>query len=177
MNNSENKNKEEKKKISKLRIIMIFIFFVLVYFLGNKIDLSIIAKSHFNIITINTVIIGFLFTSLSILLGFLNKDLIDYLEDIEYMEKVFSKISFGMFLACINIALCMFNLIFLSSTPQFPCWKNYLYSLEVMLVIVVFANFILALFNVNIVVREIRKARKKERRDKKINERIANNEQ
>ncbi|MBE6051918.1 MAG: hypothetical protein E7214_15055 [Clostridium sp.] len=137
--------------------------------LGNTLEFKAICESQFNVITINTVIIGFLFTSLSFLLGFLKEDLIDYLEDMNCMENVYKKIESGIGLACFTIGLCFFNLLFINETPNIGDCKNYLLAAEVSLVILLFINFIIALINVKIVINEIRKKRKQKRNEEKAN--------
>lgn len=171
MDESEKKNNQG--KILGSKIISILMIALCTFVAGKNLDLSFVSKSHFNIITINTVIIGFLFTSLSILLGLLNKKVINYLEDSEYMEKVFGHIKYGMMLACITISVCLINLIFLGNVNKLSDYKNYCFALELVLVIFVFIRFVLALFNMNIVVEEVRKDIKKSREEEKANSKIS----
>lgn len=141
-------------------------------FLGNRVNLEVIYRSQFNVITINTVIIGFLFTSLSLLLGFFKEDLLDYLEDMDCMSKIYEKISYGIGMACITISVCFFNLLFITESPQISSIKNCFLAVEVTLVIIVFINFLLALINVRIVINSIRLGKKKKREEEIANRKI-----
>lgn len=156
-----------------MNVVMSVVFFIAgVIFLGSKVNLEVIYRSQFNVITINTVIIGFLFTSLSLLLGFFKEDLLEYLEDMECMEKIYKKISYGIGLACATIAICFFNLLFIYSEPSIASFNNYLLATEVTSVIFVFVNFLLALINVKVVINSIRKERKRKRNEERANKKI-----
>lgn len=122
-------------------VLSAILFIAGTVFLGSKVNLEIIYRSQFNVITINTVIIGFLFTSLSLLLGFFKEDLLEYLEDMDCMEKIYKKISHGIGLACVTIAICFFNLLYIYNKPEIASVNNYFLAIEVTLVIFVFCEF------------------------------------
>ncbi|GEQ15568.1 MULTISPECIES: hypothetical protein [Clostridium] len=153
-------------------VLSAILFIAGTVFLGSKVNLEIIYRSQFNVITINTVIIGFLFTSLSLLLGFFKEDLLEYLEDMDCMEKIYKKISHGIGLACVTIAICFFNLLYIYNKPEIASVNNYFLAIEVTLVIFVFVNFLLALINVEIVIKSIRKERKRKRDEERANKKI-----
>lgn len=156
-----------------MNVVVAVVFFGIgTIFLGNTVDLRVIYQSQFNLITINTVIIGFLFTSLSLLLGFFKEDLIDYLEDMNYMEKVYKIISYGIGLACVTITLCFFNLLYITTEPEIASFNNYLLAAEVTSVSMVFINFLRALVNVKIIINSIRKTKKKKRDEEKANKKF-----
>lgn len=167
----ENYKQDKKNRISSSLLVLTIL--AISFLGGKKLNLSFVANSHFNIITINTVIIGFLFTSLSILLGQLDKKIVSYLEEFQYMEKVFGYIKQGMLLACITISVCFFNWIFIKNIDILSIYKNYFFALEIVLVIVVFTRFILALFNVNIIVDAVRKEIKRTKCEDEENKKIS----
>ena len=71
------------RKVCKLIITIIITFIA-----TQKLSLYFVKTSHFNIITINTVFIEFLFTSLYILLGFLNERIIQFFQEAGVMKNV-----------------------------------------------------------------------------------------
>jgi len=56
-----------------MKIIKMVFIVIMTLIISQFIDVSVVKNNHFNMITVNAVFIGFLFTSLSILLGFLNE--------------------------------------------------------------------------------------------------------
>jgi hypothetical protein len=85
---------------NKYNLIISIIFFLICYFLyhqgvltGERRD----SGFHQNLLTVNTIFLGFLFTALGIMVGFADKSLIKSLDVAGYMDNYYNSIYFGMF--------------------------------------------------------------------------------
>lgn len=95
------------KNWSKLiRLAYLFIFILLVYIsYKGGLDFDIIAENQFNIITVNTVFAGFLFTSLGIVAGFSDNVSIRKFERIDTMDNIYNNILKGIIFSIISIVI------------------------------------------------------------------------
>lgn len=80
--------------------IFIFLIFLLAVYLSLKFNLidtkDIDSDNHINILTVNSIFAGFLFTSLGILAGFMDKEKISNLDKNGYMDKYYNSIYLGL---------------------------------------------------------------------------------
>ncbi len=104
------------KKSIKWLYLLILIILAFAYYKG-ALDLKLITENQFNIITVNTVFSGFLFTSLGIIAGFSNNTSIRKFERISTMDKIYKCILKGLIFSVLSsivaliIALFDFNFI------------------------------------------------------------------
>lgn len=96
------------KKRSKLIKLVVYLFvfislFIMLY--KDGIDFETISENQFNIITINTVFAGFLFTSLGIVAGFSDNQSIRKFERIDIMDNIYSNILKGIVFSIISIVI------------------------------------------------------------------------
>ncbi|MEC1723937.1 hypothetical protein P9E34_04145 [Schinkia azotoformans] len=85
---------------NKYNIIISVIFFLICWFLYYKGYINTEEKNvefHQNLLTVNTIFLGFLFTALGIMVGFADKKLIKALDVAGYMDNYYNSIYFGMF--------------------------------------------------------------------------------
>ena len=116
------KNKQE--TVKKKRFLFMLVLFSCVYYfliVKGKINLSILTN------TTDSVFVGFLFSSLSLILGLSGTSSIIRLEKAGFMENIYRNISMGIFLSFISI-ICSLSMIFL---------KNYIIKIPLMFYIVV----------------------------------------
>lgn len=71
--------------IDRAYILVLFFYF---YGLYRGVDFNIIAENQFNIMTMNTVFVGFLFISLGIIAGFSDNASIRKFERIKAMDNI-----------------------------------------------------------------------------------------
>ena len=80
--------------------IFIFVIFLMIVYLSLKFNLintkEIDGSNHINILTVNSIFAGFLFTSLGILAGFMDKEKISNLDKNGYMDKYYNSIYLGL---------------------------------------------------------------------------------
>ncbi|MES1045305.1 hypothetical protein HYI36_18495 [Bacillus sp. Gen3] len=85
---------------NKYNIIISIIFIIICYFLYSKGYLNGNEKVdgfHQNLLTVNTIFLGFLFTALGMMVGFTDKGLIKSLDNAGYMDNYYNSIYFGLF--------------------------------------------------------------------------------
>ena len=91
MTNLENNNRLTIKRLVQLNFfsVLIFIISIIIFFYILKNNITINDNDRINIITINSLLIGFLFTGLSIIISGLEKDRIKRLNNNYYLEGFF----------------------------------------------------------------------------------------
>lgn len=138
------------RKVCKLIITIIITFFA-----TQKLSLYFVKTSHFNIITINTVFIGFLFTSLYILLGLLNERIIQFFQEAGAMKNVYKNIESGIGSSFISIIFSLINLIVVDTIKDSDIIVNFMYGLELLFLIITIYYFIKNLKNLKVIINSI----------------------
>ena len=105
MTNLENNNRLTIKRLVQLNFfnVLIFIISAIIFFYILKNNITINDNDRINIITINSLLIGFLFTGLSIIISGLEKDRIKRLNNNYYLEGFF----YGIYVV-IFFEVCVF---------------------------------------------------------------------
>ncbi|UFH63849.1 hypothetical protein KQH81_10825 [Clostridium cadaveris] len=155
------------KKIK--RIFLILIISGIVSLICN---VDFVKDNHFNLITINAVLIGFLFTSLSIMLGFLKEEIIQLFEKAGALKKVYESIEYGIEYGVYSIIVSLFNMLMIEKYLHQGYLLNYLYSIEIVLLLVSIYRFLITLSNIKIVVESIRFDNLNKKEKKKVDEEI-----
>lgn len=95
--------------------IMIFLVFILIVYLSlkyNWIDTKgFNSNNHINILTVNSIFAGFLFTSLGIIAGFMDKEKISNLDKNGYMDKYYNSIYLGLIFHITSAVLAAFAFV------------------------------------------------------------------
>ncbi len=107
MTNLENNNRLTIKRLVQLNFfnVLIFIISTIIFFYILKNNITINDNDRINIITINSLLIGFLFTGLSIIISGLEKDRIKRLNNNYYLEGFFYGIYVGVLFLCISMII------------------------------------------------------------------------
>ena len=152
------------KKVFNFKIfssILITIFIILL--ISNKIDLNILTgenrvTNNFNIITISSIFSGFLFTSLSLLLGFSSNKFLINLEHSGYMKDIYHYIIVGLITSFITIILAI-GMIFLKDIEKNIkiIFDFIIPSAELFTLGITILFFCKAIYDVTFVIRQIRK--------------------
>lgn len=148
------------------------VIFILAVSVGMSfiINVNFIKTSHFNLITVNSVFIGFLFTSLSMIIGFLDQKIIQIYNMTDNLEKVYSNIEKGIEFSLSSIVIAILNLIIFEKYIKSYRIISSLYSLEVLLVIIAIYYLFNVMKSLKILVESIRIGKKKEFDRNKANE-------
>lgn len=106
------------KFLNYIPLILIVILLIIINDMG-LLNLSPLIKNInnnlFNIITVNSVFAGFLFTSITFFVGVSNTKTIETFERINYMQKIYDNLINGFISSMISILLCVFSIFI---TPQ-----------------------------------------------------------
>lgn len=93
---------------NKWNILLLILYFTVLYYLYTKSYFNIeqIDKSyHINLLTINSIFAGFLFTSLGIMAGFADKKIIAKLDKAGYMDNYYNSIYLGLIFLVISTVI------------------------------------------------------------------------
>lgn len=99
------------KKLIKLRYFILFIVLSIIAYIKG-LDLELISENQFNIITVNTVFAGFLFTSLGMIAGFNNNSGIIKFERTKTMDNIYNNILKGIIFSVISIIIGLIIVLF-----------------------------------------------------------------
>lgn len=124
-----------------------------------------VSENHFNLITVNSVLIGFMFTSLSILLGFLEYKIVQLFEEAGALKKVYRNIETGICFSIGSIGISILNLLVVENYIKVIYILRIAYSLEILFMIITLYLLIKTLMNIKVVIESIRF--EKEKNDKK----------
>ena len=138
------------RKVCKLIITIIITFFV-----TQNLSLDFVKTSHFNIITVNTVFTVFLFTSLYILLGFLNERIIQFFQEAGAMKNVYKNIERGIGSSLISIIFSLINLIVVDTIKGSDIIVNFMYGLELLFLIITVYYSLKNLINLKVIINSI----------------------
>ena len=162
-------------KISRRGMIKV-IFIMCISMFGNVLFVQ---DNHFNLITVNSVIIGFLFTTLSILLGFLNEKIIMLFEKAGSLKEVYENIEYGIIYSLLSSIISFINLIFIEEYVKNQNILNIMYSIELALMIFSLMKLLYTIKDLKVLIDSIRIDKKKDeerkKADEKVNEIIRNN--
>lgn len=112
-----------KRNLSNILIFLIFIVIVylsLIYGWINTKGFN--SQNHINILTVNSIFAGFLFTSLGIIAGFMDKTRIANLDKNGYMDKYYNSIYTGLMFHIISAVMSAYAFV----QPSVNDYKLYL---------------------------------------------------
>lgn len=112
---------------------------------------------HFNLLTISTVFSGFLFTSLGLLIGFIDRANMPELETAGYTSKYFNGVLIGIVMFLISIFVSISFIVFVEIPKEVK-----VFNFEVFLLIGGVLFFIKAVHDVFKILRKVRKRIKDE---------------
>lgn len=157
-----------------MKFVKAIILFVITVALSQVAEISFIKQNHFNLITVNSVFIGFLFTSLSILLGFLNEKIVQFFEKAGALKNVYRSIENGILFSLFSIIISFINLMFSEKFLNQKMVLNSLYGFEVTFIILALYFLFRTLYYLKIIINSIQIDKKKKTEIEKANEELKN---
>jgi hypothetical protein len=148
-------------------IIEVAIIIIIYMFVSNFMDSSFVKNNHFNIVTVNSVFAGFLFTALSILITVTNEDIINYLEEGSFMSSIYDNIIRGLKYSLTSIVLSLFNNFILENPIKNNMMEKlkiktiYFYNFELLFLILAIICFIMSVLDIKFVIVSIRTDKKR----------------
>lgn len=149
------------------KVVLILIVSIVISLISN---VNFVRSNHFNLITVNSVLIGFLFTSFSILLTLLSEEIIQIFEGAGALKKVYLNLTNGIKYSLMSISISLLNMTILE---EYISKKNIIdiaYSLELLLLMVTIYYLFCVIKDIKDMVDSIREARIKIRKEKKAND-------
>lgn len=156
-----------KNYISFLIIFGVIIGIDLFGFLDVTPLVSDVSSNLFNIITVGSVFAGFLFTSITFLVGVSETKTVETLERINYMENVYNNLLNGFVSSIISIILCAVGIFivpqlnrmeFIKGIPIFITMFNKLIPILIISFLGhTIINFIFALNHIKLIIKSIRR--------------------
>lgn len=155
-----------------MKVIKFIVLVVITAIVSRFFELSFVKEAHFDLITVNSVLIGFLFTSLSILLGFLNETIVKFFEEAGALKDVYKSIEKGIEYSLFSIIMSFVNLMIVEKYIQLNIILKYFYGLEINFIIVALYFLFKTLYYVKIIVNSINVSKKKESDEEKANKKL-----
>lgn len=167
---------KKRKKLTNWISLFIFVLLIVITYIGG-IDLNIIAENQFNIITVNTVFAGFLFTTLGIIAGFSNNPSIRKFERIDTMDNIYNSILKGIIFSISSIVIGLIIALFnfqhiLNNIFIYSMLKSIGYIFELFFLIMTIIYFSLSVKNTFFAISVVRLEIKNKLPDKENTQRI-----
>jgi hypothetical protein len=113
---------KKNKRCLILLVVTLVVYFPLVKY--KIMDLSFVNANNFNIITVDAIFAGFLFTSLALIVGLAGDKILVRLERADFMDDIYSHISVGLLFSLISIIITVFNAFIAASLIKNMHVKN-----------------------------------------------------
>ncbi|NMF04362.1 hypothetical protein ACUH7Y_24855 [Clostridium beijerinckii] len=156
-----------KNYVSLILILLSLIIVDIFGFLDSTPLINDVNSNLFNIITVNSVFAGFLFTSITFFVGVSNTKTIETLERINYMEKVYNNLIIGFSSSVISITLSIIGIFIIPQLLKIEAIKNnivliYLFNKLIPILILSFlghtiVNFMFAINHLKLIIKSIRR--------------------
>lgn len=132
-----------------LIVFSVFVYFALTY---RWLSIEVVDRSHHvEILTINTIFIGFLYTTLGVMVGFLGNTKISNMDRSGYLDEYYYTIYFGLFFF-IGSAFCGILAVFFKAFTT----NTSIYTIEQIFLFGGLLFFIKALYNLIKVIKKVR---------------------
>lgn len=133
----------------------IFVCTIIVYMLLN---VEFLLNNEFNLITINTVLVGFLFTIYTILMSFTGEEVIDIYEQKNEMSKIYNNITLGIIYGVLSVLITIIGLgIFkVKEDITISNYHKLWLSLDLSFFILVMKSTLFSIIDINSIVGAIR---------------------
>lgn len=144
-----------KKSVVIANLIVVVAFVIAMY--NKAIDISLILEApdvstiHFNILTINSIIAGFMFTGLSIILSFSDKEFVKRMERSDFMSVIYLFIILGLFLSFTSVTCSLLMIL------NFNFFVKWIVYIEVLTLVLSFFCLLISVLNILYIIKQIRK--------------------
>lgn len=156
-------NKRERKNMNIFLFILIAVtIFYYILVARNEINLTSLADStdqsiHFNLITVNSIFAGFLFSSLSLIVGIHNIKVIAFLDKAGYINNIYTNIIIGIIFSFISISAALIKLFVGGSFRSIELISNLIIpSIELLALLLVMITFIKAVIDITFIIKRVR---------------------
>lgn len=154
------------KNIIELIILSMFIY--------KFLDVSFILENEFNLITVNTVLVGFLFTIYTILIPLLDEESMEVYEKTKEIEKVFRNITFGIVYGILSVLFTIAGLAIFGKVTENTINEYYkiLLTIDLSFFILIMKSTLLAIIDISSIVGYVRRNKNRTTSQEKANKEI-----
>lgn len=162
------------KLFKNKKAVLFLLLTVLFYLMLSKHIISLDAFTgnesnsvHFNLITVNSVFAGFLFSSLTLLVGLSSTKTVIVLERSNYMESIYKNIISGLITSLVSIIaslICIFIVPSIKNNPvivdSYIIKNTLIYlgpSIVLLFIIFTITSFFIAIKDVSLIIKSIRR--------------------
>ncbi|MVO71751.1 hypothetical protein GOD95_09895 [Paeniclostridium sordellii] len=156
-------NKRERKNMYIFSFILIaFSIFYYVLLFRHKINLSSLVNSkdgsiHFNLITVNSIFAGFLFSSLSLIVGINNIKIINFLDKAGYIKNIYVNIILGIIFSFISITAALTSMFANDIFQEIKIISSFVIpSIELLALLLAMITFVKAVIDISFIIKRIR---------------------
>ncbi|REJ18657.1 MAG: hypothetical protein C6W57_03350 [Caldibacillus debilis] len=112
MNRKVKKNYLRRNKYNIIITAVYILLSITLYRIGILNVNTVSTNFHQDLLTVNSIFIGFLFTGLGLMVGFSDKRVIQDLDEAGYMDNYYNSIYFGLFFHMISTILSTLGVVF-----------------------------------------------------------------
>ncbi|MEG0857919.1 MAG: hypothetical protein RSG52_15750 [Terrisporobacter sp.] len=138
--------------MKKLPAVIIFTAIIASCF---KLDFSFVGDNHFNFITVASVLAGLLFTSLSMMMGFLNNEIMRIFERADLLKDVYSRMILSINLDIFFIIFSLINIVLFEQVISDKVIMNLVYAIELAIIVYSLYVTLLVVNDIKVIVNSI----------------------
>lgn len=148
--------------------IVLVLLTIVIY---KTLDVSFMCNNNFNMITVNTVLVGFLFTILTIIMSFTDEDVISTYEKTNELEKVYNNITTGIVLGVLSIAIAIITLCIWGEPlkQELTDTNKMMYSVIISMFVLIMKSILFAIIDINNIITDIRRRKFTKSKQEKAN--------
>lgn len=160
----------------KFWVVALILFVIIIKWFDNYFNVSFLLGNEFNLITINTVLVGFLFTIYTILIPLLDEDALESYSITGEIDSVFNNITIGIQSGILSVIFTIIGLSIFKVGKDMALSKIHEIWLiiEISFFLLVIIATLLSIINITIIVEDVRKNKFKKINTKKHNDEMEN---
>lgn len=157
-------------------IVTLIVSVSIIRFFDNYINVSFLVGNEFDLITINTVLVGFLFTIYTILIPLLDEDALESYAITGEIDSVFKNITIGIQSGILSVMFTVVGLAIFKVEKDIPLTKLHeiWLTIEISFFLLVIIATLLSIINITSIVEDVRKNKFKKIITKKRNDEMEN---
>lgn len=144
-------------------IVGIVLTVILISKCDSYINIEFLVGNEFNLITINTVLVGFLFTIYTILIPLLDEEALKSYTKTGEINSVFKNINRGIVSGTLSVIFTIIGLSVFKVDKDLPILKIHKIwlGIEIMFFLVVMFSTLLSIINISTIVEDVRRSKEK----------------
>ena len=140
-------------------VVGLILFITTINCFDNYFNVSFLLGNEFNLITINTVLVGFLFTIYTILIPLLDEEALKSYSITGEVDSLFNNITIGIQCGILSVIFTITGLLIFKTEKDIALSKIHVLWLiiEIAFFLLIFISTLLSIINITIIVEDVRK--------------------